>query len=205
MDEPDIGTRKWTSYPFGLTKFEFEEELRYLTVAELEDMLEVKRWLLLDAESKGDDLSFFFPNQIHALVDELARRKKLLKNHGNNPLAPKWKGGTMVNNRDRINRIKERWPIELFLQQSLGCKLIPKGKNTFVTNCPLPYHQDSTPSFQVSTDKQLAYCFGCHRGGDVIDVIRWYLNISSFPEALAALEKEAETYDRIRQDRKHCR
>lgn len=195
MDEPDIGRKKWTSYPLGLTKFEFEQELRYLTVAELEDMLEVKRWQVLDASAEEDYLRYFFPNQIHALVIELERRKKLLADHKNDPFAPKWKRGAMVNNRDRINRIKERWPVERFVQQSLGCKLISSGKGKFKTNCPFPNHTDSTPSFQINTEKQFGYCFGCQRGGDVIEIARWFLNTTSFAETLTALEKEGAIYD----------
>jgi DNA primase len=30
-----------------------------------------------------------------------------------------------------------------------------------------PFHGEKTPSFSVSPDKGLYYCFGCHAGGDV--------------------------------------
>ncbi|MCB0394279.1 MAG: DNA primase [Bdellovibrionales bacterium] len=33
--------------------------------------------------------------------------------------------------------------------------------------CPLPGHNEKTPSFSVNEDMQYYYCFGCHRGGDV--------------------------------------
>ncbi len=32
---------------------------------------------------------------------------------------------------------------------------------------PCPFHQERTPSFTVTPDKQIFYCFGCHVGGDV--------------------------------------
>lgn len=35
--------------------------------------------------------------------------------------------------------------------------------------CPLPDHEDSTPSFTVYPKTRSWYCFGCNRGGDVID------------------------------------
>lgn len=205
MDEPDIGDREFTGYPFGFTHHEWLHELRYLTVADLEDTLEVKRWHVIDEGTTNDEFRYFMAGQIQALIEELNRRKNLLKQHGNEPLAPRWKGGTMRNSRDRINRIKERWPVELFAQQSLGCTLIPIGKVKFKTHCPFPNHNDSTPSFHINVEKQLGYCYGCHRGGDVIEIARWFLNTSSFPETLAALEKEGEIYDRRHEYHLDCR
>lgn len=34
-----------------------------------------------------------------------------------------------------------------------------------------PFHSEDTPSFSVSTSKQIYYCFGCHKGGNVIHFI----------------------------------
>ncbi|MFS8640244.1 MAG: DNA primase [Symbiobacteriaceae bacterium] len=61
------------------------------------------------------------------------------------------------------------------------------GKN-FIGLCP--FHQERTPSFTVSPDKQLFYCFGCQTGGDVFTFLMkregW-----SFPEAVAELARRA--------------
>ena len=35
-----------------------------------------------------------------------------------------------------------------------------------------PFHSEKTPSFSVSPDKQMCYCFGCHKGGGAINFIR---------------------------------
>jgi len=50
--------------------------------------------------------------------------------------------------------------------------------------CPL--HEDKTPSFQINTDKQLFYCFGCHEGGNVINFIMKIEHIG-FRDAIALL------------------
>ncbi len=35
-------------------------------------------------------------------------------------------------------------------------------------HCPLPDHEDSTPSFRVYDDAETGwYCWGCNRGGDI--------------------------------------
>jgi DNA primase len=39
-----------------------------------------------------------------------------------------------------------------------------RGKN-FIGLCP--FHNEKTPSFTVSEDKQIYHCFGCGAGGNV--------------------------------------
>lgn len=40
------------------------------------------------------------------------------------------------------------------------------------TNCPLPGHDDSSPSFGVNADKGTFHCFGCGASGDLISFVR---------------------------------
>jgi len=47
-------------------------------------------------------------------------------------------------------------------------KLRRTGKN-FVGLCP--FHKEKTPSFTVSIEKQIYYCFGCHSGGNAINFL----------------------------------
>jgi len=42
----------------------------------------------------------------------------------------------------------------------------------WVGRCPVPDHQDKTPSFTVNPAKGLWHCFGCVRGGDVVELAR---------------------------------
>lgn len=53
-----------------------------------------------------------------------------------------------------------------------------------------PFHNEKTPSFHVLADKQIYYCFGCKKGGGVINFIMDEENFS-FPEAVRFLAKRA--------------
>ncbi len=53
-----------------------------------------------------------------------------------------------------------------------------------------PFHKEKTPSFVVSEDKEIAYCFGCHKGGDMFRFIELVENVE-FGEALRILAKQA--------------
>ena len=49
-----------------------------------------------------------------------------------------------------------------------------------------PYHQEKTPSFSVSPEKNFYYCFGCQKGGDAIKLVM-ELKSFSFSEAVSHL------------------
>lgn len=51
-----------------------------------------------------------------------------------------------------------------------------------------PFHSEKTPSFSVSPGKQIYHCFGCGKGGSVINFIMEIENLS-FPEAVEFLAK----------------
>ncbi|MEH6469275.1 MAG: DNA primase [Porticoccus sp.] len=51
-----------------------------------------------------------------------------------------------------------------------------------------PFHDEKTPSFTVSQDKQFYYCFGCGAGGNAIGFVIDFDRMS-FPEAVETLAK----------------
>lgn len=53
-----------------------------------------------------------------------------------------------------------------------------------------PFHNEKSPSFSVSPDKQIFYCFGCGAGGNVITFLMKYENYT-FQEAMQALADRA--------------
>lgn len=52
-----------------------------------------------------------------------------------------------------------------------------------------PFHNEKSPSFSVSPDKQIFYCFGCGQGGGVISFIMRAEGLE-FPDAVAFLAKQ---------------
>ena len=66
-------------------------------------------------------------------------------------------------------------------------QLRKRGKN-YVGLCP--FHQEKTPSFTVSSEKQIFNCFGCHKGGNVFKFLMELQNVS-FVEAVQDIAKRA--------------
>jgi hypothetical protein len=54
--------------------------------------------------------------------------------------------------------------------------------------CPLPDHQERTPSFTVDPDKNVWFCFGCLRGGDVVELARFAWGYDKLEAAMAAAQ-----------------
>jgi DNA primase len=52
-----------------------------------------------------------------------------------------------------------------------------------------PFHQEKTPSFTVSPLKQIFYCFGCGKGGDVFSFVM-DMEKSAFPEAVRTVAEK---------------
>ena len=65
--------------------------------------------------------------------------------------------------------------------------LTKKGNNLWGL---CPFHNEKTPSFSVSPDKQIYHCFGCGKGGGVISFIMEMENLS-FPDAVRLLAQRA--------------
>jgi DNA primase len=65
---------------------------------------------------------------------------------------------------------------------------LKKKGSSFFGLCP--FHNEKSPSFSVSPQKQMYYCFGCGAGGNVITFMMEYENMS-FTEALQALADKA--------------
>ena len=67
-----------------------------------------------------------------------------------------------------------------------------------------PFHSEKTPSFSVSQDKQIFHCFGCGKGGGVINFIMEVENLS-FPEAVEFLAKRAGMQMPVEEDNRESK
>jgi DNA primase len=61
---------------------------------------------------------------------------------------------------------------------------LKKSGSNFKARCP--FHEEKTPSFTVSQDKQMFYCFGCGAGGNAIKFVMDYTSLT-YPEAIEEL------------------
>jgi len=86
---------------------------------------------------------------------------------------------------DLVSDIKARLSIEDVVSSYIPLKRI--GRN-FKALCP--FHNEKTPSFIVSPEKQIAYCFGCHAGGDMFKFIELIENVD-FVDAMKILAERA--------------
>ena len=64
---------------------------------------------------------------------------------------------------DKIEEVRRRADIVSLIGEYVTLK--KAGKN-YLGLCP--FHREKTPSFTVSPDKQMFYCFGCSEGGNVV-------------------------------------
>lgn len=80
-----------------------------------------------------------------------------------------------------IERIKEENDIVDVISENV--KLKKSGRN-FSGLCP--FHNEKSPSFSVSQDKQIYKCFGCGEAGNVISFVMKYKNLS-FVDAVKVL------------------
>lgn len=77
-----------------------------------------------------------------------------------------------------------------------------KAGNSYKALCP--FHKEKSPSFMISPAKQIAYCFGCHKGGDIFAFIMEAEKID-FPQAVEFLAHKAGLEYKREQLSKHAK
>lgn len=82
---------------------------------------------------------------------------------------------------DKVSEIKNTADIVEVVSEVV---LLKKTGKNYVGLCP--FHSEKTPSFTVSPEKQIFYCFGCAAGGNVFSFLMKHDGIS-FPDAAKML------------------
>jgi len=91
-------------------------------------------------------------------------------NPANTPNTPRYRG---ISYTSPINTAKEAVPcIDLADRLAGPGKLHRVNGTTWSARCVLPDHEDRVPSFVVYPETNSFYCFGCLRGGDVVELAR---------------------------------
>ena len=86
---------------------------------------------------------------------------------------------------DKIAEIRDTCNIVEVVGETV---LLKKAGKNYAGLCP--FHAEKTPSFTVSPDKQMFYCFGCGEGGNVFSFLM-KLQGMSFPEAVKMLAERS--------------
>ena len=89
-------------------------------------------------------------------------------------------------NRQTLDDLKQQIPLMGYLQAHDWQPARPLSRGRWMGLCPL--HGDHKPSFLVDPNKDLFFCYGCGRGGDVIRFAELYHQVR-FPQALTLLRQ----------------
>src|SRR5437763_12623886 len=88
---------------------------------------------------------------------------------------------------ENLERLKQQFPLLDYLRSRQWRVRRAGHQQEFVGLCP--FHRETKPSFYVNAAKNLFYCHGCGRGGDLIRWIQLSLGLS-FRERVEHLKRE---------------
>lgn len=93
----------------------------------------------------------------------------------------------MYYSEEELKEIKQKINIKDYIEKYV--KLEKHGTKWFGI---CPFHREKTPSFLVDENKQIYYCCGCGKGGDIFSFMIDYFHIS-FAEAVERIGEKKET------------
>lgn len=94
-------------------------------------------------------------------------------------------------NRQYIDHLVESIKIIEFMESEYSSDFIFNNKSEWAnTNCPLPDHEDSNPSFGINQESNIYNCFGCGSTGDIIKLVQSVEGLN-FVEAIQRLSNYA--------------
>ena len=98
-----------------------------------------------------------------------------------------------------VQKIKDRLSIVEVISSYL---IVEKAGKNYKAKCP--FHNEKTPSFSISPDRGMYYCFGCGAKGDIFSFVEHFEGIN-FLGALKILADKAGveliSYDKSKKDK----
>jgi DNA primase len=91
-----------------------------------------------------------------------------------------------------IDAAKEAVPVIDLADRLLGPSGLRRIGQEWAGRCPLPDHTDRSPSFTVNSEKNVWFCHGCLRGGDVVELARLAWDHGQHEVAMTAAQVLAE-------------
>ena len=170
---------------------------RWTPTKELYGLAEAWLWTLaqIDADLADDGGSWAYADGTRALAllhvehaeAELAKRERLRDRPGAPPWPTRWR-----DRRGELARIKEALDLVPFIERMFpGTAFVRRGRQ-LACRCMLPGHAgETTPSLLVHPVKQMWFCHGCKRGGDVFHLAMHYLGTDDFGAVVDNLAREA--------------
>lgn len=182
-------TSTWTISPW-----------RDLSTAALLAEQQCRSWDLADIDANPEGWSFapesreFLVYSLRELNGELTRRKRL----ASSPLAPKW-GPEPRDRRAELEEIKRKVTLIDLIHSQVWREYERRGPHDVWCCCPLPGHEEKSPSFHIDERQQVWHCFGCGRGGDLFELARhlWseglFYKVADRLRELAGIATESST------------
>jgi hypothetical protein len=130
----------------------------------------------------------FHEHEFDLIAGEIRRQRAVLKRHAGDHRAVNW-----PDNEKRYQGLlkiakdlKREFRLSQFISTCvLTTALRPVGPDRWTGNCPIPTHDDTSPSFVVfeeNPDDQHFHCYGCRAHGDIFELVGLVFGYENFTD-----------------------